>query len=149
MKGCRVQPYQRLGAHSQGHWLRYNGGTRRIEYRLANARVMSQAQNLGGFFNAIGQNPSPNVVHGGDGNWWRKPITGIAGCCARAASGHAATPPSPAMKSRRRIRDPRAISGEPILVKAAREPDCRVFGSPFGPFMAHGCPASIRMFLVG
>jgi hypothetical protein len=29
------------------------------------------------------------------------PITGIAGCCARAASGHAAAPPSSVMKSRR------------------------------------------------
>jgi hypothetical protein len=27
----------------------------------------------------------------------RKPITGIAGCCARAASGHAAAPPSSVM----------------------------------------------------
>ena len=35
------------------------------------------------------------------------PITGIAGCCARAASGHAAAPPSPAMNSRRFIRSPR------------------------------------------
>jgi hypothetical protein len=30
-----------------------------------------------------------------------KPITGIAGCCARAANGHAAAPPSSVMKSRR------------------------------------------------
>ena len=37
----------------------------------------------------------------------RNPITGIAGCCARAASGHAAALPSPAMNSRRRIRSPR------------------------------------------
>jgi hypothetical protein len=34
------------------------------------------------------------------------PITGIACCCARAASGHAAALPSPAMNSRRRILDP-------------------------------------------
>jgi uncharacterized protein YchJ len=33
------------------------------------------------------------------------PITGIAGCCARAASGHAAAaPPSTVMKSRRLTR---------------------------------------------
>jgi hypothetical protein len=32
---------------------------------------------------------------------WRKPITGIAACCARAASGHAAVPPTNEMKSRR------------------------------------------------
>ena len=37
-----------------------------------------------------------------------KPITGIAGCCARAASGHAAAaPPSRVMNSRRFIRSPR------------------------------------------
>jgi hypothetical protein len=29
------------------------------------------------------------------------PTTGIAACCARAASGHAAAPPSSVMKSRR------------------------------------------------
>jgi hypothetical protein len=33
------------------------------------------------------------------------PIIGIAGCCALAATGHAAVLPSPAMNSRRRIRD--------------------------------------------
>src|SRR6202011_4062507 len=34
----------------------------------------------------------------------RNPITGIAGCCARAASGHATAEPAIAlMKSRRRI----------------------------------------------
>jgi len=31
----------------------------------------------------------------------RKPTTGIPGCCARAASGQAATPPKALMKSRR------------------------------------------------
>jgi len=31
------------------------------------------------------------------------PITGIAGCCARATTGHAAALPSPTMNSRRRI----------------------------------------------
>src|ERR1700730_3256191 len=36
----------------------------------------------------------------------RNPITGTAGCCARAANGHAAAPPSPAMNSRRRINFP-------------------------------------------
>jgi hypothetical protein len=29
------------------------------------------------------------------------PITGIAGCCARAASGHVAAPPTSVMNSRR------------------------------------------------
>jgi hypothetical protein len=35
----------------------------------------------------------------------RIPITGTAGCCARATTGHAAAPPIPAMNSRRRIHD--------------------------------------------
>jgi len=38
----------------------------------------------------------------------RKPTTGIAGCCARVASGHAAAaPPRSDMNSRRVIRSPR------------------------------------------
>ena len=37
-----------------------------------------------------------------------KPITGIAGCCARAASGQAAAEPTMPMKSRRRIAFPKA-----------------------------------------
>jgi hypothetical protein len=44
----------------------------------------------------------------------RNPITGIAGCCARAAMGHAAADPATAvMKSRRRITFPgcKATSG--------------------------------------
>src|SRR2546422_4154247 len=37
----------------------------------------------------------------------RNPITGVAGCCARAASGHAATaPPRGAMNARRLTRSP-------------------------------------------
>src|SRR5262249_24338988 len=38
---------------------------------------------------------------------WRKPTTGIAACCARAARGHDAAPPSNVMNSRRFIRSPR------------------------------------------
>ena len=30
-------------------------------------------------------------------------VGSFAGCCARAASGHAAAPPSPAMNARRRM----------------------------------------------
>jgi hypothetical protein len=49
------------------------------------------------------------------------PTTGIAACCARAASGHAATAPAtPAMNSRRRIRHPSCrIVGNPIAVGLA------------------------------
>src|SRR5262245_58453170 len=38
------------------------------------------------------------------------PMTGIAGCCARAASGHAAAPPSNVMKSRRFTADASGVS---------------------------------------
>jgi hypothetical protein len=37
----------------------------------------------------------------------RNPITGIAGCCAPAASGHAAAPPISVMNSRRFMSDPK------------------------------------------
>ena len=36
----------------------------------------------------------------------RNPTTGIAACCARAASGHAAAPPRSVMNSRRLTRSP-------------------------------------------
>jgi hypothetical protein len=45
--------------------------------------------------------------------------SGIAGCCAHAATGHAAVLPSPAMNSRRRMLDPRA-GQEPIAVAVER-----------------------------
>src|SRR6516162_1079853 len=48
-----------------------------------------------------GVNPSGDAL-------WRNPITGIAACCARAASGHAAAaPPTSVMNSRRLIVAPR------------------------------------------
>jgi hypothetical protein len=40
------------------------------------------------------------------GDWlWRNPTTGIAGCCARAANGHAAAPPSSVTNSRASVED--------------------------------------------
>src|SRR4029453_10837332 len=44
----------------------------------------------------------------------RKPITGIAGCCARAASGHAAAPPSRVMNWRL-FRSGMGFSPEPAV----------------------------------
>jgi hypothetical protein len=46
--------------------------------------------------------------------WWRNPITGIAGCCARAASGHAAAPPSSVMNWRR-LKSSMGSSPEPAV----------------------------------
>ena len=51
----------------------------------------------------------------------RNPITGIPDCCACATSGHAATPPSPAMKSRRRILESSPYVPEPIAGEVVRE----------------------------
>ena len=49
----------------------------------------------------------------------RKPITGIAVCCARAASGHAAaTPPMSVMNSRRRMPAPKSLEGGILSVHA-------------------------------
>jgi hypothetical protein len=53
----------------------------------------------------------------------RNPITGIAGCCARAASGNAITPPSMLINSRRFTRSPRR-RGRAV---------CREFG-PLAPW---------------
>jgi hypothetical protein len=47
----------------------------------------------------IGCDDEPSIASGDAG--WTNPISGIAGCCARAASGHAAAPPSSVMISRR------------------------------------------------
>jgi hypothetical protein len=51
----------------------------------------------------------------------RLPIIGIAACCARATTGHAAALPSPAMNSRRRIRDLPCWIREPIAVRVVWE----------------------------
>src|SRR5262245_21531029 len=49
-----------------------------------------------------------------------KPITGIAGCCARAASGHAAiAPPSSDMNVRRFIRSLRPPQTEDVVIVEA------------------------------
>ena len=53
----------------------------------------------------------------------RNPITGIAGCCARAASGHAAAaPPSSVMNERRFIQSPRRRATGTILGSSIRAP---------------------------
>ena len=53
----------------------------------------------------------------------RNPITGIAGCCARAASGHAAAaPPSSVMNSRRFIRSPRRRGRAASAARRGRAP---------------------------
>src|SRR5262249_51053803 len=52
-----------------------------------------------GLFQALTESAQPVSA-------WRNPTTGIAGCCARAASGYAIVPPSSAMNSRRLIQSP-------------------------------------------
>ena len=54
-------------------------------------------------------NPAMRSVHCAADTPCSTPITGIAGCCARAASGHvAAAPPRSAMNSRRFMSAPKA-----------------------------------------
>jgi hypothetical protein len=63
------------------------------------------AHSYGGSFRSILRNP---FVRTQRRQAAEKPITGIAACCARAATGHAVTLPSSVMNSRRRIiRSPR------------------------------------------
>src|SRR5262249_15445766 len=81
---------------------------------------------------------------------WRNPITGIAACCARAASGHAAaTPPSAASNSRcpmvtvirpsrarcvnEGYRHERAVLTERHPAEAGRTPGTGCNGAPPGP----------------
>src|SRR5262249_55207228 len=53
----------------------------------------------------------------------RNPITGMAGCCARAASGHAAAaPPSSVMNVRRFTRSPRRRPREACWGQSGRAP---------------------------
>src|SRR6478736_3555469 len=64
----------------------------------------------------------------------RNPTTGIVGCCAHAANGHAAAPPTSVMNSRRFISYPRPTrswrnysrSGPCIAAKVARSCPSRV-----------------------
>src|SRR5215472_7244604 len=50
----------------------------------------------------------------------RSPITGIAACCARAASGHGAAAPTSVMNARRLIVAPRGQNHAPHRLTAAR-----------------------------
>src|SRR5215471_1295175 len=50
----------------------------------------------------------------------RSPITGIAACCARAASGHGAAAPTSVMNSRRLIVAPRGQNHAPHRLTAVR-----------------------------
>ena len=64
------------------------------------------ALDVPGFANALPECGHKACSVAGD-ELLRNPITGIGGCCARAASGHAAAPPAtPLMKSRRLMQPP-------------------------------------------
>src|SRR5499433_3833336 len=91
-----------------------------------------------------------------------KPITGIAGCCARAASGHAAAPASSVMNSRRLVcRERSIVRGDrgrvviaqpPSRLEARRRLGCQTaneLGAPVASSMPEQLPghepASARM----
>jgi len=50
--------------------------------------------------------PVTQDIHSSRYGPWRNPITGIAGCCARTAIGHAAAPPRNVMNFRRLMSAP-------------------------------------------
>src|SRR5262245_2326430 len=52
------------------------------------------------------------------------PITGIAGCCARAASAQAVAPPTSVMKSRRLISSPQPEDRAPYHTVVGNAPLC-------------------------
>src|SRR5215831_13552325 len=62
------------------------------------------------------RNETRRLVMPSDDLLSRKPITGIAGCCARAASGHAAAAPPSVAKNR-----PRRIGLRPSEARRGRE----------------------------
>jgi hypothetical protein len=91
----------------------------------------------------------------------RKPTTGIAGCCARAASGHAVAPPSSVMNSRRfifaLIQSPRRRAAEIDVDNSMpnhlnihvleRDYDIKPRFSAFIGFVLHGYPHNdLRIF---
>src|SRR5262245_60524801 len=61
----------------------------------------------------MGRYPSSDVL-------LRNPTTGIVPCCAPAASGHAAAPPTSVMNSRRLIVAPRGQNHAPHRLTAVR-----------------------------
>src|SRR5262249_33621985 len=72
---------------------------------------------------------------------WRKPITGVFFCCARAASGHTVAPPARLINSRRLIPvSPKGIETSvaderlcaPFGAAAAGRPHCRRYECPAG-----------------
>ena len=60
------------------------------------------AFDIAGFFRPL-RNATTKCAAVPDVELWRYPMTGLVGCCARAASGHAAAPPKSMMNSRRFI----------------------------------------------
>src|SRR6516162_4221020 len=74
------------------------------------------------------------------------PITGIAGCCARATTGHATALPSPAMNSRRRMSDLLRLDRQPIPVGAICLALTQSFFAAreagFGPLPTSACTAA-------
>jgi putative ABC transport system substrate-binding protein len=92
------------------------GGNVRIDTRWATANatdIRRQAAELAAL--------TPDVILANGGSTagpkdWvlRNPITGIAACCARATTGQAAAPPSPAMNSLRLIQLPRLHAAKSI-----------------------------------
>jgi hypothetical protein len=78
------------------------------------------ALDIAGFLQTLAERNGGNLSSTG----WvlSNPITGIAACCARAATGHAAALPIPAMNSRRRTgHASKPLCGQRIAVRVTWE----------------------------
>ena len=81
------------------------------------------ALDIADFFQALDETGRPDARIGQPNVAAENPTTGIAGCCARAASGHAAAaPPSSVMNSRRIIRSPRRRARAGSAARRGRAP---------------------------
>ena len=98
------------------------------------------ALDIAGFLEALAERDDDGLAVASADWELRNPITGTAGCCARATTGHAAAPPSPAMNSRRRIRHPL----KPLVRAAYRGRGC-MSGLEALSFLQRGRPLVCRV----
>ena len=102
-----------------------------------------------GYLQALSHASQPHILDSGDPGL-RNPITGIAGCCARAANGHAAAPPISVMNSRRRIswpgtaRNIHIIGRRGLYIAAKQSRLCRLGVMRVGLSMRQECPLFLQ-----
>src|SRR6266436_49215 len=90
-------------------------GAHRLRAERLTTRVGSISPTSSGtkrdFYSALPFDRAPAGRAGPADALLRNPITGVAGCCARAASGHAATAPPSSVMNSRRLNGAKSIRG--------------------------------------